>query len=542
VTRLALRRWRTGAAKPLRKDQTAKEYMRASTPDSGFDTTQTNTADAAPQQPPRASNRHMARAFSLQLVFRLLGMTASMVTVAATTRYLGPTDYGKLTTAVMFVGLWMSLTELGVGATIVRRVMSGTGDLERLVRVNAGLSLGYCVPLFAIAAASGALVYRDQTDVTEMVLIVSASLILSTIATCIEPIFLAKVRFSAVAMSDLASRVVSLGATMILLGLHANLVWFATVQLVPPAVILVVQGVAAARITNWRPIVSLTESWDLFRESLPQTGGLVVAILYWRADGVILSIRSTHEQVGVYGLAVALAFTLSMLSQFFATTTLSAMTHLFARDRAEFAQFVTRSVEVMLFIGAPIAVVGAMLAEPVIELVGSEEFGTHGGPTLALLFVAVALVFVTAAISQALFAAHDQVFLLRLSIVNLVGNIVLNIVLAPHYGAIGAAAALVVTEAIGAIVATWRLGRRAPYRTPWLFIVRLLPALAACSGAALAMRHLPVLITISVAALLYLAVNLGVGPVTVHYLKAALSEEEEQEDPDDSMVSNETPN
>jgi O-antigen/teichoic acid export membrane protein len=472
----------------------------------------------------------MARAFSLQLVFRLVGMCASMVTVAATTRYLGPTDYGKLTTAVMFVGLWMSLTELGVGATIVRRVMSGKGDLERLVRVNAGLSLVYCVPLFVIAAASGALVYRGQTDVTEMVLIVSLGLLLSTLASCMEPIFLAKVRFTAVAVSDLASRVASLGATMILLALQANIVWFAIVQLVPPAVILVVQGVAAARVTNWRPIVSLAESWDLFRESLPQTGGLVVAILYWRVDGVILSLRSTPEQVGVYGLAVSLAFTLSMLSQFFATSTLSAMTHLFARDRAEFARFVAGSVEVMLFIGMPIAVVGAMLAEPVIELVGSEEFGTHGGPTLGLLFIAVALVFVTAAISQALFAAHDQVFLLRLSVANLVGNIVLNIVLAPHYGAIGAAGALVLTEAVGVLVATWRLGRRAPYHTPWLFVLRLLPALVACSGAALAMRHVSVLITISVATLVYLAVNAVVGPVTVNYLKAALAEKEDDEE------------
>lgn len=475
----------------------------------------------------------MARAFSLQLVFRVLGMSASMVTVAATTRYLGPTDYGKLTTAVMFVGLWMSLTELGVGATIVRRVMSGKGDLERLVRVNAGLSLVYCIPLFVIAAVSGALVYRNQTDVTEMVLIVSFSLILSSIASCLEPIFLAKVRFTAVAVSDLASRVVSMGATMILLALHANLVWFAIVQLVPPAVILVVQGVAAARITSWRPIVSLAESWDLFRESLPQTGGLVVAILYWRADGVILSLRSTPEQVGVYGLAVSLAFTLSMLSGFFMTSTLSAMTHLFARDRTEFARFVARSVEVMLFIGLPIAVVGVVLAEPLIEFVGSEEFGTHGGPTLGLLFIAVALVFVTAAISQALFAAHDQVFLLRLSVANLLGNIVLNIVLAPHYGAKGAAGVLVLTELIGVAVATWRLGRRAPYRMPWLFALRLLPAVAACSGAAFAMRQLPVLITIAVAALVYLAVNAVLGPVTVSYLKATLAENEDEEDAED---------
>ncbi|WP_102145654.1 oligosaccharide flippase family protein [Mycobacterium hubeiense] len=466
----------------------------------------------------------MAHAFSQQLIFRAVGMVASVLTVAATTRHLGPTEYGELTTAVVFVGLWTSLTELGVGAVLVRRVMSGNGDLQRLVRVNAGLSLVYCLPLFALAATSGVLVYRDRTEVVQMVLIVSGGLILTTITSCFEPIFLAKVRFTAVAWSDFVSRVASLGATMLLISLHANTVAFALVQLVPPVVVLVIQGAAAARITDWRPVFSLAESWHLLRESLPQTGVLIIAVLYWRADGVILSLRSTADQVGVYGLAYTLAFTVSVLSTFFQSSTLSAATGSFARDRDEFTRFVTRSVESMLFLGAPIAVVGVLLARPIVELIGSAEFVLHGGRTLALLLVAVALTFLTAAISQALFAAHDQVFLFRLNLINLIGNIVLNIVLAPRYGAVGAGAALVLTETIGLVVVTWRLGHLAGYRTPWMFALRLLVPLGAAVALAISMRQYPVLVTLPLAAAVYLAVNLTVGPVTPRVVRAVLAD------------------
>jgi len=471
----------------------------------------------------------MASAFGQRLICRILGTGASMVTVATTTRYLGPSDYGQLTAAVMFVGLWISLTELGVGPTIVRRVMSGKGDLERLFRVNAGMSFVYCLPLFALAAASGALVYRDQTDVSAMVLIVSVSLILTTIGSCFEPIFLAKVRFTAVAVSDLVSRIGCMGATLLLVALHANVLWFAVVQLVPPFFVLLIQGVAAARIVEWRPLFAFGESWDLLRESLPQTGVLVIAVLYWRADGVILSLRSTHDQVGIYGLAVALASTLSTLVVFFMSSTLSAMTHAFARDRDEFARFATRSAELMLFIGAPVAIVGAVLAKPIIELIGSDEFAGDGGPTLALLFVAVALVFLTGALSQALFAAHDQVFLLRLNFVNLIGNVVLNLVLAPRYGAVGAAGALVASELIGTIVATWRLGRLAPFRIPWLFAFRLLIPLAVSAGVALSMRELSPIVSLTVAAIVYVAVNLLTGPVTSATIKAMLAKNEKSD-------------
>lgn len=466
----------------------------------------------------------MARAFSQQLIFRALGMVASMLTVAITTRYLGPTGYGHLTTAIVFVGLWTSLTELGIGAVVVRRVSAGKGDLGRLVRVNSGMSLMYCVPLFAVAALSGVLVYRDQREVVMMVLIVSGSLILTTVSSCFEPIFLARVRFTAVAWSDLVSRFASLGATLLLVAVDADIVWFAVVQLVPPTVMLLIQGAAASRMVDWRPVFSLPESWDLLRESLPQTGVLIIAVLYWRADGVILSLRSTPDQVGVYGLAYTLAFTLSVLSTFFQSSTLSAATHAFAVDRNGFARFVSRTVESMLFLGAPIAVVGIVLAQPIVQLVGSSEFAAHGGLALALLFVAVALTFVNAAISQALFAAHDQVFLFRLNLLNLLANIALNIVLAPRYGAVGAGAALIVAEAAGLLVVSWRLSRITPYRPPLMFAVRLVIPLAAAAAVAIALQNGPVLLALPCAAAVYLVVNLVVGPVTPQVIRTLLTE------------------
>lgn len=450
-------------------------------------------------------------------------MIASVLTVAVTTRHLGPESYGHLTTAIVFIGLWTSLTELGVGAVIVRRATSGTGNLERLIRVNSGLSVVYCLPLGALAAVSGVLTYRSDSEVVGMLLIISVSLVITTLSSCFEPVFLATVRFTAVGVSDLVSRLASLAATMVLVAIHADLIWFAVVQIVPPAVQFVIQGIAASRIIDCRPVFVLAESWDLLRESLPQTGVLIIAVLYWRADGVILSLFSSADQVGVYGLAYTLAFTTSVVSTFFLSSTLSTMTKLFADSRERFARFVVGSVETMLFVGVPIAIVGAMLSHSVVALMGSREFVDDGGPTLALLFVAVGLTFLTGAVSQALFAAHDQVFLLRLNVVNLIANIALNIALAPHLGAMGAGVSLLVSEAVGFTVVTWRLSRRSPYSTPWKFLARLSISVIVTVGVVLIVRDLPVLIAGTLAAATYLGVNLLVGPVTYRSVRERLS-------------------
>lgn len=462
---------------------------------------------------PSVSQARIARAFSVQLVCRALGMVASVVSVAMTARYLGPDTYGQLTIAIVFIGLWTSLADLGIGTVIVRRVTAGRGNLERLVRVNSGLSLVYCIPLAALAAGSGLLIYPNA-DVRAMLVVMAVSLLMMTMTTRFEPVFLTTVRFSAVAVSDVVSRLAMLGVVVWLVTSHTGVIWFAAAQLIPPAVQLLIQGAAASRHISLRPVFSPREVGSLLRESRAQMGVVVIAILYWRADGVILSLVSSHAEVGVYGLAYTFAFNVGVMSTFFLKSTLSTATELFAHDVSAFAGFLRRSVEVMYALGLPIAVVGAMLAGPLIGLLGDRQFVERGTPTLALLFVAVALRFVTATLGQGLFAAHHQRFLFRLSIATLAVNVVLNVALAARFGAVGAAAALVCTEIFGMAFASWWLRRQCGYRTPATYLARLLAPTAMTVAVVVVLFSHHVLIVGAAAVATYLLANMAIGPVT----------------------------
>jgi O-antigen/teichoic acid export membrane protein len=472
-----------------------------------------DTAIEPPAAQTSVPRSRIAHAFSVQLVCRALGMLASVVSVAMTARYLGPGRYGQLTIAVAFVGMWACLADLGIGTVIVRRVTSGTGNLERLVRVNSGLSLMYCLPLAALAAGSGLLLYRDA-DVRVMLVVLSGQLLMLTMTTRFEPVFLSTVRFSAVALSDVAGRLGTLALVSYLVAARADVIWFAVAQLIPPALQLLIQGTAAARHISLRPIFAPREVADLLRESAFPIGVAVVGVLYWRTDGVILSKVSSHSEVGVYGLAYTVAFNTLVVSMFFLKATLSTATELFSRDVAAFAKFLRRCVELMYFVGVPVAVIGALLARPLIELFGDREFVERGAPTLAMLFVAVALRFVTGTLGQGLFACHHQKFLFRLSIATLAFNVALNLILDRPFGAVGAGLALVGTELFGMVMATWWLRRECDYRTPVAFLLRLLVPTAACVAVALLLSGHHVVLIVGAAAVTYLAASAAVGPVT----------------------------
>ncbi|MHA3702424.1 oligosaccharide flippase family protein [Jatrophihabitans sp. YIM 134969] len=462
----------------------------------------------------------IARAVGVQLAGRALGTLASLVTVAVTTRYLGVQAYGVLTAAIVFVSLWSSLTELGVGATIVRKVGDGSGDLHTLVRVNIGLSLLYGIPLTAVCALVGVLlVHRGQSDLAPVLVIVSLGLALQTLSTCLGPVFAVAVRFGPVALGDALSRIGSLAATLLVVTADGGLRWIAAVQLLPPVVVIVVSFLAARAHGPVRPSFDVRAAGRLVRESLPITAVGIVGVLYWRADGLILTLVGDAAEVAAYGLGYTIAFNLAVVSTFYLNSSLSTMTTAFPRDRAEFAGLVRRGLELMLFMGAPVVAFGVPLAGPVVELIGSREFVDVTRVPLMLLLVAVVLTFGTGLVGQALFAAHEQKFLLGLNIVNLVVNIGLNLALAPAFGAVGVGAALIASEVSGLVVCLWKLRRVCGLRLPVAGPVRLLLPVAVGVAVLVPLRHLPVVVPLAAALVAYLGVNLAIGPVTPRVLR-----------------------
>lgn len=463
----------------------------------------------------------IARAVGVQLAGRALGTLASLVTVALTTRYLGVGGYGLLTAAIVFVSLWSSLAELGVGATIVRQVGDGSGDLHTLVRTNVGLSLVYGLPLAAVCAIVGVfLVHPDEPNLAPVLVIVSAGLALQTLSTCLGPVFAVAVRFGPVALADALSRVISLAATLVVVGADLGLRWIAAVQLLPPAVVIVVSFLAARAHGPVRPLFDPRGAARLVRESLPITAVAIVGVLYWRADGLILTLFNDAGQVAAYGLGYTIAFNLAVVSTFYLNSSLSTMTEAFPRDRQEFAGLVRRGLELMLFMGAPVVAFGVPLAGPVVALLGSREFVDVTRVPLMLLLVAVVLTFGTGLVGQALFAAHEQTFLLRLNIVNLAVNIGLNLALAHRYGAVGVGVALIVSEVSGLVVCWWKLRQVCGLRVPWAGPLRLLVPVAAGVAVLIPLRHLPVLVPLAAALVVYLGVNAVAGPVTPAVLRA----------------------
>ncbi|HWE92057.1 MAG TPA: flippase [Pseudonocardiaceae bacterium] len=447
----------------------------------------------------------IARGVMLQVTARVLAVPLSVVALGVATRYLGTHDYGVLTTAVVFVGLFDTCTDLGVSTAIIRRAAGRDGDtaLPRLVGVNLGFSLVYALPLALVASGVGWFAYAGQPQVRLAVLVVSAGLVFSSIASCFDPVFDVRVKYSGVAAAELGSRILTVAAALVVATTNAGLLAMCAVQVLPPLLRMIISAIAAGRLVRFRPTFAPAETLRLLRESLPFTVIILIAIVYWRADGVLLSMLSSPEQVAAYGLALQLAFSLTLLPQVFSRSALFTINESYVTDQARFRQAVDRGYRFLLLVAAPVAVLGVPLAGRIVHAVGSSSFTPAATPVLRLFFVAVAVSFLTGIVSDALVAARQQRFLSRLSMANLVLNVALNAVLIPLFGAVGTGISLLVTELSGVVCTQPRLRRSGVGGLPLGYLPHLAPGLAAALLALWATWSLPLAVPLACAGVAY---------------------------------------
>lgn len=444
----------------------------------------------------------VARGVVVQVGGRLGALLMSLITISVSTRYLGIEGYGVLTATIVFVGLFEAFTELGVASVIVRRVTQGRGELPTLAGVNLGFSIVLGPAVAIISVVLGLLVYRDDPQLQAAIAIVSLGLVFTTLATCATPVFQTHVRFGAKAAADVVSRGLALAATIAVAHLDAGLVAMAAVQVLHPFTRMVVSLVAAGRMQRWVTRFDIRQSISLVRESLPLTAMIVVGVLYYRADGLLLSVLSDTSQVALYGLAYQIAGNLSMLPQVFAQTSMSTITERRA-DPAAFEATVQVSYRIMLVFLFPVAVLGWPLAAGMIGLVSTPEFVEQGTLTLQLFLIGVGLGFLNPLLSSSLFAAGRQRFLVWMALVTLGTNIALNLLLVPTFGAAGTAVTLIASELVGVTASTFALYREG-VRPPRLRdVCRILPGLAVALGSLLLLAEAPFLLRAAVAAALY---------------------------------------
>jgi O-antigen/teichoic acid export membrane protein len=452
----------------------------------------------------------------------MVGVAVGLVTVPVMARVLGTSGLGIYTAALAYVGIFGSLTQLGLNAAAVQRMAS---EPEReaqwfgaLVRMR--LLLSIAMTFLCVVSIPFVL----DTENAQLVALIFVPTIITSATYSLMSVFQTRLRAAVPQALTVAQNLLWL-TTVVVLGLMGGgTVAFAIGYMLTALALAVMQIVATRRLAG----ISWGDGWSLWRPlgrvALPLGIAAVMIFIYYRIDAVLLLELAGPDEAGIYGAAYRFLDALLFLPAVVMATFYPVLSAVFERDPARGRLLVQRCAEVMWVITLPCLVVTLVLAEEIISLLLGSEFARSAVVLPILMAALVSIGFG----SLAGFLAPILGLQWRLALyatVGAVANVALNVVLIPPYGAVGSATATLVTE-----VLTMTLMFAAA-----LLALRMRLALGRFAGALLAaagmgivlllLRPLGVVVALLGGALVYPLLLLALRAVRLDELRALRSSE-----------------
>ncbi len=221
--------------------------------------------------------------------------------------------------------------------------------------------------------------------------------------------------------------------------------------------------------------LDLREGFTVFRGSGYRFITKLLRTIILMFDWVLLGFLLGERQVGLYTAAYRFCFLLFVIGIGIHASYLPAFARVSARGREALTALTGRSMELASAIGMPITVGGIIVAGPLLRTLFGVQY-TEGTGAFRFLILSIGFVFISGAIRNILLVTDRLKTEMSIVAVAAALNIVLNILVIPRYGLVGAAFVTAITEALILLVGLpmiFRIGIRPDLRP------LLRPALAA---------------------------------------------------------------
>jgi len=204
----------------------------------------------------------------------------------------------------------------------------------------------------------------------------------------------------------------------------------------------------------------------ILRASGPLTVTRLLRTVIHTFSVVILAYFVEERVVGLYAAAYRFCFLAMAINVAVHFSYLPVIVRATRRGEDDVSDLVGRSVELATAIGAPIIFGAGVLAGPLLSALFGVEYAEGAGP-FRLLLLSVGFAFVQGSFHNVLLAYVRTGVEMRIVAVGAGLNVGLNVLLIPHFGLTGAAAAVVAGEAAQLMlmfVVVYRLGVRPEFR------------------------------------------------------------------------------
>ena len=370
---------------------------------------------------------------------RLLRYTVGFLIGIWVARYLGPSEYGLLNYSLAFVTVFAFLSTLGVEPLAVRAMVKDGAARDETIGTLVALRLIGGLLLVIVVIAGATLLHLGDALAIPLIVFVSFAHFIQAfdaIDSWFQSALILRFSFAAKATAVLTGALIRI----LLIASHAPLIAFAWAILAESTVLAVGMLLAyrrsGASLAAMRP--RLSKALSLLSEGWPLMLSACVAALYLRIDHVLLGRMVGFAEVGAYAVATRVVEVSYILPAVLMAAVFPAMVKSRESDPAMYDARIQRLFDLIVWLAFCIAIPTSLFASAIVDLLLSNAYAA-AGPVLAVLAWMPVLVSFGMVRQKWLIAENALRVAMLVEVVGCALNVLLNLMMIPRFGAVGAA-------------------------------------------------------------------------------------------------------
>jgi O-antigen/teichoic acid export membrane protein len=382
---------------------------------------------------------------SVLMVSQIIGYVLAFFYSIYAARYLGAEGFGVLSAALAIAGIFSILADLGLSNLTVREVAREPKLASKYLGNSIMLKILLSVITFVLIALVGYL-SGYPSEKANVLYFITLSLILNSFGGIFNAIFQAYEKMEYQSVGQILNNVLMFVGIFMAIGYQFNIVAFAIVYFLASAITLIYTVI----ICLWKFVLPKIEFdfsfWRLtLKEALPIAISGIFALIAFRVDIVMLEIFKGSVAVGWYSAAYKLMEALLFFPSMYTVSVYPLLSKFYMDSRQSLEISYYKSFKYLLIISLPIVAATTILAPKIILLLYKTGY-SESIIALQILIWALPFIFLSYVLGSAIVSINKQVEVVRITFMTMLINIVLNLILIPLWGFVGAACVTVITE------------------------------------------------------------------------------------------------
>lgn len=385
------------------------------------------------------------------LAEQLLRLIAELLVGIWVARYLGAEQFGVLSYAIAFVAIFSTIAKLGLDGIVVRELVIEPSQKDKYLGTAFRLKFGGA--FLSIAAVALALQLTSSDYTTKLyVLIIACGMIFQSFEV-VAFYFQSQVQAKYISSGKLMQLVLSSLLKIYLVCVDGDLSWFVWVSLVDQITLAAAYFIVYRRQQSGSFIrcFDYMIAKQLLKDSWPLIFSGFVVMIYMRIDQVMIKEMLGDREVGIYSVAVRLSEVWYFIPMVITNSLFPSIINAKKISEKLYYTRLQRLYSFMVWIAITVAIPTTFLSDWLVAFLYGEAY-QGAGEILKIHVWASVFVFLGVASSAWLTSENLQRYAFYRTFSGAVINIVLNLMLIPMYGIMGAVIATVIAQSMAAFV------------------------------------------------------------------------------------------